>query len=128
MNRRYVLDSSAVLALLMNETGAPLVDAHYATSVISTVNLGEVATILFRRGYRSDEVKAALDALDLHTVPFDDVQAMRAASLITTTIHRGLSLGDRACLALGLLYDLPVMTADRAWEGVIDGLTVTIIR
>lgn len=128
MNPRYVLDSSAVLALLMNETGAPMVDAHYATSVISTVNLGEVATILFRRGYRSDEVKAALDALDLHTVPFDDLQAMRAASLITSTMHRGLSFGDRACLALALITDVPVMTADRAWKGVIDGLKVTVIR
>ena len=40
----------------------------------------------------------------------------------------GLSLGDRACLALAQQLNLPAITADRVWEGVVEDVAVHLIR
>ena len=62
-------------------------------------------------------------------IPLDQPQAMIAADLWQQTKHLGLSLGDRACLALGQIMQLPIYTADRIWSQVkIDGVEVRLIR
>ena len=61
-------------------------------------------------------------------VPFDAEQAYAADGLRTSTRERGLSLADRACLALALQLGAPVLTADRAWEGLVPGVGLEWIR
>ncbi|MBW4515156.1 MAG: hypothetical protein KME11_08015 [Timaviella obliquedivisa GSE-PSE-MK23-08B] len=61
-------------------------------------------------------------------LPFTTEQAELAASLWTTTKPLGLSLGDRACLALAITFNLPVVTADQAWEGLSLTIAVQMIR
>ena len=41
---------------------------------------------------------------------------------------RGLSLGDRACLALALKLNLPALTTDRIWENLNLSVQVQVIR
>ncbi len=123
-----VLDSSALLAAILGEPGAERVEAHLTSASMSAVNLSEVAAKAVERGYQLDGVIAELSRLSIEYVPFDADLAYVAASLRLATRHIGLSLGDRACLALGLKTGLPVLTADRAWASVDLGVNVDIIR
>ncbi len=108
------LDASALIALIFEEPGSAIVESRLAGALISKVNLSEVASYLVRQGTESTKVAELLGGLLLTVIDFDEVQAMLAADLIKKTARRGLSLGDRASLALGRIRALPVLTADRA--------------
>ena len=124
---KVVLDTSAILALINQEPGADRVEQSLSGAIISSVNLSEVATILAGLGLLMEDIQPML--LDLiTTVDFDDSQAFIAASLRQKTKAKGLSFGDRACLALGLTSQATVLTADRAWRDLDVGVQVTLIR
>ena len=124
-----VLDSSAIMATLDREPGAERLTAKtLRQAVASAVNLAEVQTILVNRGMTADE--AWQDALSpiREVVAFNDEQAKIAGSLVKQTKSLGLSLGDRACLALGVLLGVPVYTADRIWKKLDVGVEVRLLR
>ena len=123
-----VLDSSALLASLFGEPGYERVDDALHTACISAVNLAEVMARLVRDGMALDEFLRDLDGSDLEVVPFDLPQARLAAEFLPQTRRRGLSLGDRACLALASIRALPVLTADRAWAQLRLPVEVRLIR
>ena len=126
---RVVLDASAVLVLLNNEPGADkLTPELLSNATCSTVNLAEVQTKLISAGGAPDE--AWEDALSpiREAWPFTDEQAKTAGSLVTQTRALGLSLGDRACLALALALKAPVYTADRSWKKLKLGIRIHVIR
>jgi PIN domain nuclease of toxin-antitoxin system len=122
------LDASALLALLLDEPGAEMVEAVADRAAISTVNWSEV----FRRSAEHDVDLAGLrgdvEALGLEIVPFTVADAESAAELHPMTRHLGLSLGDRACLALAARLELPTLTADRSWVGAELGVEIRPIR
>jgi len=95
---------------------------------VSTVNLAEAGSFLTKAGYTLDAVYVTLAALRLRTISFDEAQAMEAARLRPLTQSFGLSLGDRACLALAAIRGLRVMTAERSWEEAAPHVTVIRIR
>jgi len=95
---------------------------------ISAVNLCEVLSKLHDDGLSEAQADAAVSAMDLRVVPFDELQARSAARLRAVTRHAGLSLGDRACLALGERLRCPVVTADRVWANLDIGVEVVVIR
>jgi ribonuclease VapC len=114
---KSVLDASAILAVISGEPGIEkLTPDLLARAVGSAVNLAEVQTKLVGRGWTS--VQAWEDATSpvREVIPFDEQQARIAGDLVTQTRHVGLSLGDRACLALGIALKLPVYTAEKAWK------------
>ena len=110
-----------------NEPGADRVAAVLAEACLSSVNLVEVVGRLCERGMSPAQARHAVERLDIEIVPFDLEQAMTAGALRLVTRALGLSLGDRACLALGQARGLPVLTADRAW-GSLAGFDITLIR
>ena len=110
-----VLDSSALLALLFGEPGADRVAAVLPGAVISAVNLAEVATKLRDRGLDEAAASAAVGATGVRVVSFSDDLAWTAATLRASTREAGLSLGDRACLALAIERSASAYTADQAW-------------
>lgn len=112
---KYVLDASAVLALLNQEPGAEQVEPLLSESVISAVNLSETLTKLIDAGMSPDEAQEAINLLGIEVVPFNSAQSLLAASLRPATRKKGLSLGDRCCLALGVQLGLEVVTAERVW-------------
>lgn len=123
-----VLDSSAILALLNEEPGADAVDAVLDEALISTVNYAEVVAKLVERGSTSSQAHSALRSFALTTIDFDIHLAHRTGTLRTETIKFGLSVGDRACLALAEREGVPAMTADRSWIGAVAGIEIRLIR
>jgi ribonuclease VapC len=123
-----VLDASAVLALLNQEPGADVVEKYLAESILSTVNLAEILTVLDDIGVPVTEAKITVLSLVKEIIAFDEEQAAVAAALRKQTKSSGLSLGDRACLALAQTQDLCVLTADKAWKKVSKQVEVLLIR
>lgn len=113
-----ILDASAVLAVLQNETGKERVAPILDLSAIGRVNATEVLTTLVNKGVPMSEAILALASLDLPVVEFDKSQFEMTARLRTITRHLGLSLGDRACLALAIQESATAVTADRNWLGL----------
>lgn len=122
-----VLDSSAVLALLLGEPGAARVAAVLPGALLSAVNLAEIVTKLCERGMPYAEARAAVEAIGIDIIDFTADQACLAGSLRVATRSLGLSLGDRACLALAQQRTLPAFTADAAW-GRLEGVRVVVVR
>jgi len=126
---RIVLDASALLAVLNQEPGAEnLPPERLAQATISAVNLAEVHTKLVREGIDPDEAWEDVMAPIQEWAPFTGEQAKIAGSLAAQTRSLGLSLGDRACLALGVTLKAPVFTADRAWKSLKLGVRIHVIR
>ncbi len=123
-----VLDASALMAVLREEPGAAAVEAVIDDAAVSAVNLSEVQAKLVERGTPAEIAWSWLVDLDLDVVDFDALQAKVAGDLGVLTRAHGLSLGDRACLALAQVRSLPVMTADRAWAGLEVGIEIRAVR
>lgn len=126
---RIVLDASAILAVINSEPGAEKLPTDLlARAVGSAVNLAEVQTKLVSRGWSSEQAWEDGTSPVREVLPFDEEQAKVAGDLVTRTRHLGLSLGDRACLALGIALDVPVYTAEKAWKKVKVGVRIHVIR
>ena len=122
------LDASALLAVVFDEPGSELVAPVADQSLISAVNLSEAIQKMIDRGWTEEEVRQTLYHFRLSVVSFDEDAAHRAGFLRIATRHRGLSLGDRACLALAIVDGARVLTADRAWAGLKLGVEIEVIR
>ncbi len=123
-----VLDASALLAYLHGEPGGERVEGHIADFCISSVNWSEVVQKALAKGVDVTSMTQWLRGLDLRIEAFTEAQAETAAHLWLKTRNLGLSLADRACLALALDKSLPVLTTDRAWQQLRLELEVHVVR
>ncbi|HEV2974848.1 MAG TPA: type II toxin-antitoxin system VapC family toxin [Solirubrobacteraceae bacterium] len=129
-----VLDASALLAHLRDEPGADVVaEAIASGAVISTVNLAEVFSRVADRGEDPAKLAAELTQSGLldgaiTVEPFTAADAIDAGRLRPLTRDAGLSLGDRACLALARRLDAPALTADTDWQGAAQRIELRPIR
>ena len=124
-----VLDASAILAVIIGEPGQEkLSPSLLADAVISTVNLAEVQGKLESLGWTPDEAWEDSTGLLREAIPFTEPHARAAGELLAQTRSLGLSLGDRACLALGIALNAPVYTADRTWKKLKPGIPIHVIR
>ena len=129
MPEPYIIDASALLALLQNEPGSQIVETALADGSICAANLSETAAKLIQKGVPDKEALALLKSFDLDVFPVDEKIAFEAGRLVTFTADHGLGLGDRLCLATGIVLERTVLTADRVWgELRINGLNVQLIR
>lgn len=128
MATKVVVDASAVLAVVFQERGQESVAPALPGASISAVNLAEVMSKMLDRGLSIERIDRQVDALSLAVADFDRDLAMQAALLRDSTRHKGLSLGDRACLALAMREKLPVLTADTAWSDLDLPVEVVLIR
>lgn len=129
MNERIVLDASALLALIQQEPGSEVVKSLLHKAVISTVNLAEVLTVLKKLSFESDQALDLISSMVKNIIPFTVEQCKLTADLYIITKSKGLSLGDRACLALAMTLQAPVYTADRIWNELnLLEVTIYLIR
>ena len=123
-----VFDSSALLAITFGEDGAAVAQCAMGGAVMSAVNVTEVITRLIDRGASPEQAHRELSRFGVTIRPFDEPLALAAGSLRAATRSLGLSLGDRACLALAIRERAQVVTADRAWASLDLGIDVQVIR
>lgn len=127
-----VLDASAVIALLRDESGADTVREILESveppspiaGLLSTVNLTEVLQAL------GANLPAVIDGSErvIVTAAYEREHARAAAAMLEQTRLAGLGLADRACLALAKVLGLPAVTADRLWSEIDVGVEVIQIR
>jgi PIN domain nuclease of toxin-antitoxin system len=129
-----VLDASAFLAYLRDEPGAEIVEnALINGCYISIINWVEVLSKIVDLGESPEEIIKRLrdEGLlqnSLEIIACNEEDAITIAKFRVLTKSAGLSLGDRACLALGKRLNLPVLTADKVWTSLSLGITITLIR
>lgn len=128
------LDASAMLAYLFDEDGADLVEATLNdSSYIGSINWAEVLSKIEDKGHSSETLIITLTnqgllGNTLEILATTEQDALLIAQLRPQTKQFGLSLGDRACLALGMRLEIPVMTADTAWRNLTLDVPVQMIR
>ena len=123
-----VFDSSAVLAIAFGEHGADRATDALGDGVLSAVNASEVVARLVERGLSDEDALESLHGFGLVIRPFDEGLAIAAGLLRRATRMHGLSLGDRACLALAQRERAAVLTAARRWAALELGLEMEFIR
>lgn len=126
---RIVLDASAILAVLNDEPGAEsLTEEMIGKSIASTVNIVEVATKLIHEGGEPSEAWRKVLSLFPAVEPFTREHARIAAGLVRQTQSIGLSLGDRACLALAIATEAPAWTTDKSWKKLSLSIPIHLMR
>lgn len=128
---KVVLDASALLALINNEKGANKVEPLIGNIIMSSVNVTEVASKVYDilGNDNEEQCRLSIEPFIHSIIDFDKTLCYIAASLRNQTKHKGLSLGDRACLATALQLKLPVYTADKIWADLeIPNLQLKLIR
>lgn len=123
-----VLDASAVLAVYFDEPGAEPVTAALPGGLLSSVNYTEVIGKCLDRGEATGGVLRKIAAMGVQIVAHDLLLAQRTGELRPLTRHIGLSLADRACLALAERERMPILTADRSWKSLDLGIDIRLIR
>lgn len=123
-----VLDASAVLAVMRDESGGNRVTEAMPAVVIAAVNHSEVLAKLIDYGMTPQGAVEELDRMKLYVRPFDLELSELAGRLRGPTARFGLSLGDRACLALASSLNCPAMTTDRIWDELDIGVEIRLLR
>ncbi|WP_017443104.1 type II toxin-antitoxin system VapC family toxin [Rickettsia gravesii] len=126
---KYILDSSALLALFNSETGSDKVEEVLPLSIMSTVNIAEVVAELDKKlNISFIQSKEMISASINKIVALDFDQAIEIGRLKKETEQFGLSLGDRACISLGLITGYPIYTADKIWTKLQLNCKIVLIR
>jgi ribonuclease VapC len=126
----YVLDTSALLAWIQGEPGGEFVSSKLSENcAFSSVNLAELVTKLADENHRDPHnIGQQLRTLGIEIVTFTETQGVNAGLLRKQTRSKGLSLGDRACLALAHELKAEVLTTDKAWKKLELPLSIIDIR
>jgi ribonuclease VapC len=125
---RYVLDTSALLALFHSEPGWDVVQAVLGDSAVSAINLTETITKLTRKGGEPRLVERYLRGLPMPILPWDEELAWESRDMAPLAWTRGISLADRACLALARHLDAVAMTSDTEWATLDLTVRVELFR
>lgn len=128
MKKPVILDASALLALIQEDPGCEDVEKCLPDVIMSSVNVSEVISILLRIKLPINEIQDILSELIIEVKDFSHEQALVAAEIGHLNTNLGLSLGDRACLALAKSSNHPVLTADKIWANINDKIDIRIIR
>jgi ribonuclease VapC len=123
-----VLDSAAVLGVLRAEPGAEKIAAVIDRCLLSVVNEAEVISVLIQKGDTPEQALEIVRRLPCRSVDLDRALARRAGSLWRHFKPRGLSLGDRCCLALAEREALPVWTSDQRWKDLPIGVEIRLFK
>jgi PIN domain nuclease of toxin-antitoxin system len=118
-----------LLAAILQEPGDDFVKrAIREGGFIGAVNLSEAITRLIELSFSDEQIRRSLQVFDLTTVDFDTQLAWDAARLRAATRSRGLSFGDRSCLAIAAALEASALTADRNWANLDVGVEVVLCR
>jgi ribonuclease VapC len=112
---KYLLDASALLAVLRGEPGADVVTDLLPECAINAVNLAEVLTKAIKKGVSPDDAREYVIGLDIPVLPVTQAEADASADLAPLAWQKGISLGDRLCLATCITHNLIALTTESRW-------------
>jgi PIN domain nuclease of toxin-antitoxin system len=124
----HILDTSALLAALLNEPGNEQVFTVLDSSAISSVNLLETFGKLVQKGIPAAEARQAIESLALPVIEWGEEDVWASADTLSLAWQSGISMGDRICLVTARKYDAVALTADRKWIGLVPGVKIQLIR
>jgi PIN domain nuclease of toxin-antitoxin system len=127
-NKKTLLDTSAIIALLRKEPGYEILEDLIANSSISSVNLSELVAVLARSGITETEIDEIITDLVPEIIPFSENLAIQAGKLTNQTKGLGLSLGDRACIATGIHHNMTIYTTDKIWQELKAPADIILVR
>ncbi len=128
---QFVLDASAMLALIQGERGSERVaqSLEQGQCVVSVINLSETMAKLVMNGVPAEPAEAVVRGIPAQAVPCDEVIAYKAGALAAIGRPLGLSLGDRICLATAQSLGGIILTTEQAWRKVhLEGVQIEVIR
>ncbi|NRA73937.1 MAG: PIN domain-containing protein [Rickettsiales bacterium] len=128
INKASVIDSSALLALINNETGTEQIKEYFETSYMSVINATECLIVLNRNGMPINVAQSLLESIISKFLPSEYHDMELIAKIKNDHKSLGLSLGDSVCIALGNKLDLQIVTADRTWQKVQSKSKIICIR
>ena len=123
-----VLGASALLAYFQQEPGHVKVAALLPGAKVGCVNAAEVISKFADAGVPQSKARQLFDSTGVEFVAFDEAQAWMSGELRPLTMSRGLSLGDRACLALAMSTGVAAVTADGTWADLGLPVKIEVIR
>jgi len=119
MTNNTIFDASAAIALFAKEKGREVIKKHLKNAIISSVNVSEIYKYCIdRQRLTTSECENLMKISAIKIIDFDAKQALIAADIYPKTKKLGLSLGDRACIALAIDKDCPILTCDKIWAKV----------
>lgn len=114
---KIIFDASALIALFAKEEGYLFIKKHMKDAVISSVNIAEVYKYCIEvQGLQKDDAETVIKLSDIKIIDFGHDQALISANIINKTKAHGLSLEDRACIALAIFKNYPILTYDKIWK------------
>jgi PIN domain nuclease of toxin-antitoxin system len=120
---KIVFDSSAIITLFAKEKGYEFIKKYIKDGIISSVNIAEVYKYCINIQHLTEEdTRKLITMLDIRIIDFTNDQALVTAMLVEPTKKYGLSLGDRACIALAIEGQYSVITCDTIWQKVDVGI------
>ena len=129
MASKIVFDSSALIMLFAKEKGYEFIRHHMKNAIISSVNIAEVYKYCIEvQKLTEDDCRSLKKLSGIKIINFCEEQALITAKIIKETKQYGLSLGDRACIALAMLENCPVLTCDKIWQKVDLGIEFLMAR
>ena len=123
-----VLDSSAVLAVLLNEPGADRAEAAFEQGVITAASLTEILSKALKFGFDLQSAYERVVSFGLTVHPVDEAQAFLAAEISKAPRELNLSLGDRLCIALAMTLRVELLTGDTGMSLYDAGIPITKFR
>lgn len=126
-DKKFLLDTSAIIALLKKEPGYETIANIIASSAISSVNLSELVAVLARGGVSEQDIDQIITDLIPEIIPFCENISIKSGKLAKLTEKYGLSLGDRACLSTAEYYNMNIYTADKIWAELSQLVAANII-
>jgi ribonuclease VapC len=121
------LDASAVIALLNGEPGAEEVEGVLATAAIGAVNIAEIVSHYTFLGAPLGDIQSMINTLPMTIIAADKDLSWEAGALRAITSKKGLSLGDRFCLALAKRLDVTAYTTEHVWPEIADAAEVKVM-
>jgi ribonuclease VapC len=130
-NTKYIMDASAVVAVACNEPHMVELPGMFLDSVITTLNLAEALTAVIKNTSVDPDIiwDGMSNFVQCH-YHIDDELTYEVIKMYSLAKQYGLSFGDRYCLALGIVLQLPVYTGDRIWRQLEEplGIKINLIR
>lgn len=125
----FVLDSSAILAIVRGEAGADKALALAREgSCTSSVNVAEIVTKCVEWQYPEAVAIDVIESCGIEVVALEQDHAVLAGQLRRKASKGVLSLGDRACIATAIGLNATAVTADRIWSKLDLGCRIELIR